>query len=228
MKSSFSELDLLLELEFEVINSTSGSNLWHWNTLARHLNFLVPSEVRDPLLDLSYSSYYPELVAEQQLLLEKTPLSAMHPTWLCKCYHYELLPIVIPTNCIIKWPHPQLVLLLKVLYLLTEPCKKSNFFPEHHCHIATRSIEGIKKIIFSTAVTLKSVRKFDYICGNRCKIHDEAKDTTMDEGGVWSYYQSYDKGRIDSGRTSSGRNPAFNLYIYTVGVKKNFRTVPYH
>ena len=29
---------------------------------------------------------------------------------------------------------------------------------------------------------------------------------------MWSY-QSYD-GRVDSGRTSSGRNPAFNLYLY--------------
>ena len=58
---SFSESDLLLELEFELINSTSGSNLWHWNTLARHLNFLVPSQVRAPLLDLSYSPYYPEV-----------------------------------------------------------------------------------------------------------------------------------------------------------------------
>ena len=60
---SFSESDLLLELEFELINSTSGSNLWHWNTLARHLNFLVPSQVRAPLLDLSYSPYYTEVQA---------------------------------------------------------------------------------------------------------------------------------------------------------------------
>ena len=41
----------------------------------------------------------------------------------------------------------------------------------------------------------------------------EAKVTTSDEGDVWSY-RSYDEGRIDSGRTSSGRNPAFNLYLY--------------
>ena len=27
-------------------------------------------------------------------------------------------------------------------------------------------------------------------------------------------YQSYDEGRIDSGSTSGGRNPAFNLYLY--------------
>ena len=27
-------------------------------------------------------------------------------------------------------------------------------------------------------------------------------------------YQSYDEGQIDSGRTSGGRNPAFNLYLY--------------
>ena len=27
-------------------------------------------------------------------------------------------------------------------------------------------------------------------------------------------YQSYDEGRTDSGKTSSGRNPAFNLYLY--------------
>ena len=31
--------------------------------LARHLNFLVPSQVRAPLLDLSYSPYYPEVQA---------------------------------------------------------------------------------------------------------------------------------------------------------------------
>ena len=30
---------------------------------------------------------------------------------------------------------------------------------------------------------------------------------------MWGY-QSYDEGRADSGRTSSGRNPAFNLYLY--------------
>ena len=37
------------------------------------------------------------------------------------------------------------------------------------------------------------------------------------KGGVW-HYQSYDEGRTDSGRASSGWNPAFNLYfiyIYT-------------
>ena len=33
------------------------------------------------------------------------------------------------------------------------------------------------------------------------------------KGGVWSY-QSDDEGQIDSGRKSSGRNPAFNLYLY--------------
>ena len=27
-------------------------------------------------------------------------------------------------------------------------------------------------------------------------------------------YQSYDEGRIDGGRTSGGRNPAFNIYLY--------------
>ena len=31
------------------------------------------------------------------------------------------------------------------------------------------------------------------------------------EGGVWRY-QLYNEGRIDSGRTLSGWNPAFNLY----------------
>ena len=30
---------------------------------------------------------------------------------------------------------------------------------------------------------------------------------------MWSY-QSRDEGQIDSGRKSSGRNPAFNLYLY--------------
>ena len=30
---------------------------------------------------------------------------------------------------------------------------------------------------------------------------------------MWRY-QSYDEGRTDSGKTSSGRNPAFNLYLY--------------
>ena len=30
---------------------------------------------------------------------------------------------------------------------------------------------------------------------------------------MWRY-QSYDEGRSDSGKTSSGRNPAFNLYLY--------------
>ena len=30
---------------------------------------------------------------------------------------------------------------------------------------------------------------------------------------MWRY-QSYDEGRTDSGKTSSGRNPAFNLYFY--------------
>ena len=34
-----------------------------------------------------------------------------------------------------------------------------------------------------------------------------------DEGDVWSY-QLYGEERIDSGRTSSGRNPAINLYLY--------------
>ena len=91
----FSESDLLLELEFELINSTSGSNLWHWNTLARHLNFLVPSQVRAPMLDLSYSPYYPEVQAACSGATAApgagTTLSAMHPTWLCKCYDYELL-----------------------------------------------------------------------------------------------------------------------------------------
>ena len=55
-KIFISELELLLELEFELINSTSGSNF-----VARHLNFLLPSQVRAPLLDLSYSPYYPEV-----------------------------------------------------------------------------------------------------------------------------------------------------------------------
>ena len=32
----------------------------------------------------------------------------------------------------------------------------------------------------------------------------------VEGGGV----KSYDEGQIDSGRTSSGRNPAFNLYIH--------------
>ena len=90
-----------------------------------------------------------QLVVEQQLLLEQAPLSAMDPTWLCKCYNYEVncCEIAIPTKRIIKWPHPQLVLLLKGLYLLTEPCKKSDFFswaPLSH----TLSIEGIKKLFF--------------------------------------------------------------------------------
>ena len=127
----FSESDLLLELEFELINSTSGSNLWHWNTLARHLNFLVPSQVRAPLLELSYTPYYPEVQAAcsgataapgaghyQQC----TPPGYVNATTMNCCV------IAIPTKCVIKWPHPQLVLLLKVLYLLTEPCKKSDFF----------------------------------------------------------------------------------------------------
>ena len=30
---------------------------------------------------------------------------------------------------------------------------------------------------------------------------------------MWRY-QSYDEGRTDSGKTSSGWNPAFNLYLY--------------
>ena len=30
---------------------------------------------------------------------------------------------------------------------------------------------------------------------------------------MWRYH-SYDEGRTDSGKTSSGRNPAFNLYLY--------------
>ena len=30
---------------------------------------------------------------------------------------------------------------------------------------------------------------------------------------MWRY-QSYDEGRTDSGKISSGRNPAFNLYLY--------------
>ena len=30
---------------------------------------------------------------------------------------------------------------------------------------------------------------------------------------MWRY-QSYDEGRTESGKTSSGRNPAFNLYLY--------------
>ena len=43
-------------------------------------------------------------------------------------------------------------------------------------------------------------------------FHDEAEITTLDEGGVW-HYQTYD-GRTDTGRTSSGQNLAFNLYLY--------------
>ena len=40
------------------------------------------------------------------------------------------------------------------------------------------------------------------------------------KGGVW-HYQSYDEGRTDSGRASSGWNPAFNLYfIYVTGFEK--------
>ena len=30
---------------------------------------------------------------------------------------------------------------------------------------------------------------------------------------MWRY-QSYDEGRTDSGKTSGGRNPAFNSYLY--------------
>ena len=56
--------------------------------LTRHLNFLVPSQVRAPLLDLSYSPYYPEAQAACSGATAAPgagTLSAMHPTWLCKC-----------------------------------------------------------------------------------------------------------------------------------------------
>ena len=41
-ESLLAESELPLQLKFEVY-STSGSNLWHWNTLVRHLNLLVSS-----------------------------------------------------------------------------------------------------------------------------------------------------------------------------------------
>ena len=96
---SFSESDLLLELEFELINSTSGSNLWHWNTLARHLNFSVPSQVRAPLLDLSYSPYYPEVQAACSGATAAPgagTLSAMHPS-LVPRPSYHCVPYLSPS-----------------------------------------------------------------------------------------------------------------------------------
>ena len=59
------------------------------------------------------------LVMGEQLLLKQAPLPEMHPTWLCKC--------CCATNYLIIWPHPQLVLLLKGLYPLTEACKNLFF-----------------------------------------------------------------------------------------------------
>ena len=57
--------------------------------LARHLNFLVPSQVRALL------------VVEQQLLLEQAPTisNAPHLT-ICKCYNYELLHHLMATPTI--------------------------------------------------------------------------------------------------------------------------------
>ena len=36
---------------------------------------------------------------------------------------------------------------------------------------------------------------------------------------MWRY-QSYDEGRTDSGKTSSGWNPAFNLYLYILFIHR--------
>ena len=36
---------------------------------------------------------------------------------------------------------------------------------------------------------------------------------------MWRY-QTYDGRRTDSGRTSSGRNPAFNFYLYTLFINR--------
>ena len=75
-------------------------------------------------------------------------------------------------------------------------------------------------IMMKVCGATKSILSSQVIYGNRCEtVYFMMRQKLLHrmKGGVW-HYQSYDEGRTDSGRASSGWNPAFNLYfiyIYT-------------